>query len=184
MNLFKKNIKKGFTLIEMVIVIAIIGIIASMIMPKTGAAFNDAEILSVVQAAHSLQTGVVQYVAKKNVLPWGEKLIIKEKLMDGSAVDSIKIGTPRFASGAGDKVGVGPVNGFDLDGDGTPDTTAAERVVEIIIYRATAEEARAISLKFDKAALTPALGVADNKGRVEYNAGTGFVNVYIYIESK
>ena len=54
---------KGFTLVEMLIVIIIIGILAGMIMLSTGAATDKAEATRIISDMRSVKTACVMYYA-------------------------------------------------------------------------------------------------------------------------
>jgi len=186
-NKTKMVARKGFTLIELVIVIAIIAILAAIIMPRSGTVFNDAGIASVQESVRAEQTALVRYVAKNHALPTTEDLLVSGGFVAGKPTSGISIGTGAvMANVAGASAGdAAAANGYDLDGNGTADT-ANESVIEIQINGVTPEDARNISLSIDGAANTPALNAADAKGRVEYpailagNTGT----VYIYVDGK
>src|SRR6266852_9641963 len=58
--------KAGFTLIEMIGVLAVIAILASFLIPKVFNAINDARINSAVVGAETVKTAVVDHYGK-----WG-----------------------------------------------------------------------------------------------------------------
>lgn len=57
----KKNNRKGFTIVELVIVIAVIGILATVLVPTFGNVIADAKQKAAMQEAKNLYT---QYVAE------------------------------------------------------------------------------------------------------------------------
>ena len=57
----KKNNRKGFTIVELVIVIAVIGILATVLVPTFGEVISDAKQKAAMQEAKNLYT---QYVAE------------------------------------------------------------------------------------------------------------------------
>ncbi|MGH8074558.1 MAG: pilin [Lysobacter sp.] len=64
----KKN-QQGFTLIELMIVVAIIAILAAIALPAYSDYIKKAKVSEVVLAASSLRTSVSEYVSVNNDLP-------------------------------------------------------------------------------------------------------------------
>ena len=65
-ELLKKK-KKGFTLVELIIVIAIIAILAAMAIPKLSAVRVDAKVSNDVAAAKNIQTQVATGIANASI---------------------------------------------------------------------------------------------------------------------
>ncbi len=61
--------QKGFTLIELMIVVAIIAILAAIALPAYSNYTKKAKVSEVILAASSLRTDVSEYVATNNALP-------------------------------------------------------------------------------------------------------------------
>ncbi|PTA71716.1 MULTISPECIES: pilin [unclassified Stenotrophomonas] len=61
--------QKGFTLIELMIVVAIIAILAAIALPAYSNYTKKAKVSEVILAASSLRTDVSEYVASNNSLP-------------------------------------------------------------------------------------------------------------------
>ncbi|WP_294392304.1 prepilin-type N-terminal cleavage/methylation domain-containing protein [uncultured Clostridium sp.] len=59
----KQDKKKGFTLVELIIVIAIIAILAAMAIPKFSAVRTDSKVSNDVAAAKNIQTQVATLIA-------------------------------------------------------------------------------------------------------------------------
>lgn len=68
-KIIKKNRKKGFTLVELLIVIIIIGILAGMMMLSTGAATDKAEATKIVSDMRNLKAAAIMYYADYHKYP-------------------------------------------------------------------------------------------------------------------
>jgi prepilin-type N-terminal cleavage/methylation domain-containing protein len=66
----KIRVKEGFTLIELMIVIAVIGILAAVLIPYTYRAQDRARETGVLNAAKAIQTGLEMYASNKITSPW------------------------------------------------------------------------------------------------------------------
>lgn len=64
-----KKVKKGFTLIELIVVIAILGILAAVLIPKFTNFTDDARKNSAKSEAKTCQTAVSSYYAKYGKWP-------------------------------------------------------------------------------------------------------------------
>lgn len=69
MNKYIKNSPKGFSLIEMIGVLAIIGILASVVAPKVFDAIRDGKITAAVSVLQTIKSSCTDYARKYNVFP-------------------------------------------------------------------------------------------------------------------
>ena len=64
-----KRVQQGFTLLELMIVVAIIGILAAVALPAYTDYTKRAKLSEVMLAASSVRTSISEYVSDKNALP-------------------------------------------------------------------------------------------------------------------
>ncbi|WP_353099363.1 pilin [Stenotrophomonas lactitubi] len=85
--------QKGFTLIELMIVVAIIAILAAIALPAYSNYTKKAKVSEVILAASSLRTDLSEYVASNNKLPdnkwqpdFQETKYVKSLAWNGTAI--------------------------------------------------------------------------------------------------
>ena len=83
--------KKGFTMIELIFVIVILGILASVAIPRLAGTREDAEISTAVATLRTLLNDAASYYAAKgnfNGAKWKDFTNVPLKKADGNAIDS------------------------------------------------------------------------------------------------
>jgi len=195
---------RGFTLVEMIGVLAVIAILAGMLIPKIFEAIRNSRINAAIETYNTLKTAVAEHYAKWGKFAYAftdanisapdiaytgtsfDSILLREGRIDGKAEDKIAL-----SPGAGNayvevligKGGYGstPI-GYDLDGDGNSDTKPTSIVVQLVLKNVAGREAYELSSRLDGPALSTSDTTADNKGRVEYGApSSGVTDVYMYI---
>lgn len=80
MKKFLKKRSKGFTLVELLIVIIIIGILAGMMMLSTGGATAKAEATKIVSDMRNIKAAAIMYYADHG--SWTDKIASLDTYMD------------------------------------------------------------------------------------------------------
>jgi len=190
----KRLPSRGFTLIEMIGVLAVIAILASLLIPKVFNAINDARINNAIVSYETVKAAVTDHYGKYGALnnisntvataaqlnAFDTQVLLAEGLIDKP-----------FATKIGTEAVIQVVPAAQANGgagyllDGTNNATAnMTYVCEAKISGVLAQDAFDLSTRLDGAALTGAnSAAADTFGRVEY-AGTFPTTVYMYITGR
>jgi len=201
--------RHAFTLIEMIGVLAVISILASLLIPKIYEAINNAHVSQTLVSCQTIKTSVAQHYAKflslassngdnlsisGGVFDHFDNVLLAEALIDKPF--SVKIGTTAnirildIASlVSGDQMNNPNINkgAYVLDGDGKNDVVG-QYVVEAVIYGLSQTDARDLNNRLDGS--DPRFGETPNDqrdpgGQVTYANPTGPpsspFDVHIYI---
>lgn len=190
-----QSTRAAFTLIEMVGVLAVIAILTALLLPKVFAAIKDSRYTSTVGTINNVKTASVDYFVQQGSYPstvtnvggvdFAKEMVgkaVMERLPTAKIAESVRV----------QLVGDGGANGAGYYLDGTTRvTTNGMTVIECVLSNVDAEDAWELSNRMDgkydaanNLLSTQASGAADTKGRVVYAAGTGKVDVYVYITHK
>lgn len=79
----KKQIQQGFTLIELMIVIAIIGILASIAIPQYQVYTQRAEATTVISGIRTIQLAVQEHYSNTGLMPADKAALVRYGVGDG-----------------------------------------------------------------------------------------------------
>jgi len=183
------NKRSGFTLIEMVGVLAVIAILAALLVPKILAAIQESRMTGVVGTLNSVKAATMSYFAKNGGFT-ADDAFDKTMIAAGDLDSPFKtrIGTDWKC----DVVPAGTAVGtrFDLDGQGDGEAAyevSSGNIVRCVIVGVNPSDAYELSLRLDGAGMSESdLTKADTKGRVIYGTpeSNGKTTVYVYIAHK
>lgn len=174
----KHNKQGGFSLVELIGVIAIIAILGSLVAPRIFASIEDAKITSVVQDVQRLRTVALQFYKDTNKLPLHNPSdtastahqflsnASNAKGWNGPYIEE-ELKSP-FESSTNYYVASGSYP-FDVDGDGTDDFKTS---TTLILDGLSAEQAAAISAAIDKDADKTGTAAWYDGGKVRTNNNT------------
>src|ERR1043165_765794 len=156
--------RRGFTLIEMIGVLAVIAILASLLIPKIYEAINNSRISNAALSYNTVKTALADHFAKYGSLtssngvtiatpiPNFDQVLLSEGFLDKTF--QVKIGTAgsantfvevRDAVAATTAPNGSNVPAYDLDGTGTVNDATGSAVVQAVIGGVTLGDAFALS---------------------------------------
>jgi prepilin-type N-terminal cleavage/methylation domain-containing protein len=194
------NSRSAFTLIEMIGVLAVIAILASMLIPRVFEAINSARVNATVVNCDTIKTAAADHYGKygqfnmlngsSNIFPaatpaiyfgYDTNVLMPEGLLDkpfsakiaGADVNPNSI--VELVQGQAGNNGTG----YKLDGANLA-TANASYVIEAVLKAVSQADAKDLNDRIDGTALGVPIGTADTLGRVEYSASNP-TDVYVYL---
>ena len=154
---------------------------------------DDATINDAATSLNILKVAVTDHFAQFGSFPVGdnkfELLLLKEKLLNQPPSLLSRKGNPRTEThvrvlkALSARAPVSATNAaYSFHGDLSNETTGAV-VIETVVFKATSQDAKALSLHIDGPQLSSPLGEADLKGRVKFGPipTNGFGDVHVYL---
>ncbi|MBL0354499.1 MAG: pilin [Dechloromonas sp.] len=124
-----KRVQQGFTLIELMIVVAIIGILAAIALPAYQDYTVRAKVSEVMLAASGMKTDIAEFFQTKGYMPAGTSVtvgtaskFVKSVVWNGTAIQATAQGEPKIqgkillltaktnANGTNPGIGVGQID--------------------------------------------------------------------------
>jgi prepilin-type N-terminal cleavage/methylation domain-containing protein len=195
--------QQAFTLIEMIGVLAVIAILASMLIPRVFEAINSARVNATAVGCETVKTATADHYGKYGqfdqlfgqtpvapnvgnmIVGYDTNVLMVEQLLDKPFSAKISGGDPSTNSVI-ELVKSGPGNGstgYALDGNTTTNSTGnATFLLEAVMFGVSQADAKDLNDRIDGTGLGAPIGQDDKKGRVEYAFNGGAkTTVYVYL---
>jgi prepilin-type N-terminal cleavage/methylation domain-containing protein len=187
----QKRSNKGFTLIEMIGVLAVIAILAALLIPKIFSAINNARLNSASAACSTVKAATADHYAKTGSLGTitnhFDAVLLSEGFLDKpfdtkiATSNSVAIVAAELLATAPDAINAA----YALSGNPAVNDAAGGVVVQAVMTGVSVADARALSLQLDGPSMSaPTPAGADLLGRVKYDSTTDPTIVYVYITSR
>ncbi len=198
----------GFTLVEMIGVLAVIAILASMLVPRVFQAISDSKVNNAATSLNSLKAAVNEYYGKYGRFGQTNGVVFASLPVNNWELTLLAEGIIEkpFAVRIGDGV-VGGVSGsritvvapaalattaaatnsaYCFDGTATVNQATGSMLVEAVIPGVDPKDAKDLNDRLDGTALGAVLLLADTIGRVKYGVpnAAGTVDVHVYLAHK
>lgn len=176
----------GFTLIEMVGVLAVIAILAALLVPKIFAAIDESRYDNTVGSLNGLKAGIMGYFGKESFFPTNDSsfdaTLVSKGHMEkkfGCRIGSSSVVRTIYAANSAGGTKFTKLDGVSVIAEGT--------VVEVELSNVAVADAQELSLRLDGPAMSeedPLQG--DTLGRVVYAAPAAGVvaKLFIYMAHK
>jgi prepilin-type N-terminal cleavage/methylation domain-containing protein len=201
--------RSGFTLIEMIGVLAIIAVLAALLIPRIFSAINESRISGAAMSYNSLKSAAMTYFGKYGRFGDAAGAAYSDAALAAPVVyDTVLLQAGVLEKPFTTKVGdTSPVNialaaigtvdpadfdaasvpAFNLDGVAPVNDATGRAVIYATLTNVSADDAKDLNDRIDGAGapLGAALGAADVNGRVKFDApANGVTTVYLYVAHK
>lgn len=198
----RRSSKQGFTLVEMIGVLAIIAVLASLLLPRIFAAINDARVTSAALAINSVRSASMTYFGKYGrfgdvngvaitdlttpaATNWAQEVLLRggflERAFETKISDSSFLYLTNCVTAGTDPTGAN--DAYDFDNLPPVNNASGGRyVLQAVLDNVALEDARELNRKLEGDSLGDGGSPVDNKGQVKYNftgSQSGTVKVYI-----
>ncbi len=193
----------GFTLVEMVGVLAIMAILTSMLLPRVFAVINDARVSSAATALNAVRSASMTYFGRygrfgdatgsavsdftsATATAWDREVLLRGGFLDRRFMtrisDSGSVTLTNCLTSSTEPTGVN--DAYDLDGLDSPknDASGGRVVVQAVLENVALDDARELNRRIDLEENLLATADTSNQGRVKFNMSggqSGTVKVYL-----